>query len=213
MATYTATITQPDYVGNFAYELHCRGPYSATFTGVQGNAADFVLWNAAVDALPGLSNSTITAYTNGGITTLVFTVEWDELDTYYKPVFVLDVGSGNIYTSSFVGESICATCYDIIIDFCDTSATLAIELEPSTDYMIHITDSLNNVYESSATSGAGGDILLILSDFGAGNLFTPFGGIYEIKFHTTISDEFVNFTVGTTTYSCINLTVEDVTTV
>jgi len=212
MATYTATITQPDYVGNFAYELHCRGPHNATFTGVQNNAADLLAWNAQVDAITGLSNSTITPYTNGGITTLVFTVDWDELDTDYKPVFVFDAGTGVLYSASFVVDSICPTCYDIIIDFCDTSATLAIELEPSTDYMIHITDSLNNVYESSATSGAGGDILLILSDFGAGNLFTPFGGIYEIKFHTTISDEFVNFTVGATTYSCINLTVEDVTT-
>lgn len=213
MATYTATITQPDYVGNFAYELHCRGAYYALSSGVQDNAADFAIWNAAVNALDGLSNSTIASYSNGGVTTLVFTVDWDEINSDNIPTVIFDTGSGSPYTSSFVVSTLCPTCYDMVIEYCVDSLTMDIVLEAETDYYINIEDSLGNVYESLATSGVDGSITMISADFLSGNLLTPFSGILEVKFHLVGSTEFVNFTVGSITYSCINLTVKDVTTV
>jgi hypothetical protein len=163
----------------------------------------------------------------------IYTVTWDGLTTdpanelTGNPVaiYYLDNISGDTGAAQFTYAAICPcppsvdpadaedclSCYDIEMDFCDASFDVE-GLEASESYTIIVSDNLSGKsYEYPVTADAFGTCEIITADFPSG-AFTPFNSPLTLSVLDSNGDPVV-LTYGYVNYSCISLTVLNVSTI
>jgi hypothetical protein len=164
----------------------------------------------------------------------IYTVTWDGLATdpesnpsYGNPVsiYIYNFDGGLQVSAQFTYAAICPcppsvdpadaedclSCYDIEMDFCDASFDVD-GLEASESYTIIVSDNLSGKsYEYPVTADAFGTCEIITADFPSG-AFTPFNSPLTLSVLDSNGDPVV-LTYGYVNYSCISLTVLNVSTI
>jgi hypothetical protein len=220
MATYTATIIQPEHFDSFSFVFYNEAGGSIALGGDYGNQTDYDLFNANVNTITGITNANVSSSVSGGFITIVMSVDFDGTDGYLPTCF-FDVGSGTAYNNIFVAVTaptngdteICSECYVIIYDDCETVLNFDIELEATTEYLIKVTDWLGNVYTQVTTTDGGGGISfdLTAAELPEG-VFNVFGGIYEFTFRESATPNTVSIiTISDIEYTCINVSFKTTT--
>jgi hypothetical protein len=162
-----------------------------------------------------------------------YTVTWDGLttdpanETEGNPVclYMIDGVTSEQVSAQFTYAAICPcppsvdpadaddclSCYDINMDFCAPSFDVE-GLEASLDYTIIIADNVSGKsYEYPVTADAFGTCEIITADFPSG-AFTPFNSPLTVSVLDS-NGEPVVLTYGYVNYSCINMTVLNVSTI
>lgn len=105
---------------------------------------------------------------------------------------------------------VCPTCYQDYISKCSNTLTINAQLDPDTDFVWLIRDKFGNEYGGNVTTdGDGLATIDITSDDLPAGLLTPHSGYFTIYLFGFGTDDEISFTIGSTSYGCIEFNVKD----
>ena len=195
---------------------------STSSVGTASQIIDYLFNNILVGQWGGAA--TITSQVSGANT--IYTVDYSGLtsdpinDAGTRELTSVSIQSdgGNFYSAKFVSqdecirlfpemdtpnpEPGCQSCMETTVGEC-TNLTFDLDFNPSTEYIMVITDFFGVELRSSVTSTADGKVLFASDDFEPG--VNAAGSLpLNIRFYDSENNLFT-WSVGTTAYTCVNL--------
>jgi len=137
-----------------------------------------------------------------------------DVETFIGEQVSVTFGASNFNASWIYAASennSCSPCYDYDLYACYGNYVIDLNLTPSTDYNAIFTDKFNHNYSKAVTTGLDGTFTLDPSNFPTG-FFTPENGSITMSI-TTTANVAVSFVIGYTSYDCVLLNIEHLTTV